>query len=852
MGYLLGLANEVLLDIAEFLDNASDLGALSATSQRFHHIANPVLYSLAAAKYPYLLSWACETGRVNTVKNLLLAGISPNQPAIISAESRHWREEEILQDGKIDLTDHMNVLSEIYDHSNKSSGDWPHGERPDLFDPTVHGNVGFPCGLWNYISQNHAYWFPLHCAAIAGSTEIVKLLVDSGAYIDPPSQFLCHCDPAVYGQRLEIGYYWTPLHTALCCRNEAAANTLLSLGASTKVESFRQESTALHWAARGDCLSTVRLLVEGEGEGKVYIDDVGSDEATPLMWALAGAESIKTMPYLIQHGAELDYSRVDSDIGRPIGILDQAIKRGWYDDASFLVDAGARIDDDPVPALDYCLTVLSELTNPESVELQYIEPALPRDESNHGRCRENKLSHRLGQLGERPPNNLSEAVHYAGMIEFIKKLIHNGANIHGIPNELYPPPLILASMAHSAPIVDLFLEFGEDVDMTFGSMVFPLIAATSRPHPDSKGSYQRLCNTIDSLLRHGADPNYAMESCPTALFGICCLPSTTTADYLGIVRLMVSNGADINRRVSTVKLQAYFRLNYLYDLGLGPFPEVHFTSPLLIAFRRGHYHICRYLLDQGAEVSNEKGDLQFMMRALACTVPEVYKPERMATGPVSMTYHGDEDPSHDINTDPTNCEGKFCWALGLLLELDHSGWLAKDPESLWLSTSVRHFPLTQMFLDSGASDASWVSRDGDTCLHHIGSLGFEKGAVTADCVRRLIAIGANVKAINSAGESVVSVLLSHVFRIDHPQLREADGRVDFGNGDVRRFADLLTALLDNGATASEADVRCFEYLVRPNATSDRDHDVWLNLRGELRDRFVVVDKRLITRESLSH
>ncbi|KAF2193472.1 hypothetical protein K469DRAFT_513758, partial [Zopfia rhizophila CBS 207.26] len=69
---LLGLANELLLCIAEKLESERDINGLTRTNRRFHNLLNTYLYRHNVQRYGGLaLLWAAEHGQETTTRMLL-------------------------------------------------------------------------------------------------------------------------------------------------------------------------------------------------------------------------------------------------------------------------------------------------------------------------------------------------------------------------------------------------------------------------------------------------------------------------------------------------------------------------------------------------------------------------------------------------------------------------------------------------------------------------------------------------------------------------------------------------------------------------------------------------------------
>ncbi|KAI2622419.1 ankyrin repeat-containing domain protein [Hypoxylon sp. NC1633] len=623
MALFLTLPNELLLDIIGQLDDPHDLSSISATSRLLHYVANPFLYAFAAKNRPYLLFWASEFGRVSTAEKLLLAGQDPNIPMIEEDHGRCYAQFKDEANTDLDpITSQRIEEMGNYVWRRWGENDCESPENNGLFFSYHSSGPNYPwtCPL-------PMYWFPIHLAAISGSVDMIKLLVDYGARIQVPSCGLCLCSATsgVYDGENHPSYQdgegiprWSPLHTALCRGKEAAANLLLDLGASPEVELRANMSNALHWAASSGCLSTVKTLLE---KHQVPADINDSVNSTPLMWTLGASRSFEIIECLLQHGASTDLEMDDRDeeeIRQPTA-LSQACANGWYEDAIQLIEAGADIHRVlPVlklSPLDLCLRVLGAdwyRLGGERSGNWYAPWSLVNEFDMIQQCQDDnrrRYISRLWRMGyqlqlwaketsQLPLYEDNGDIYFSGMIQLVKLLILRGANIHGSPAA--PSSVLMrASAAHLVPIVDLLLASGESVDQEDAEGITPLLAAllsTNLPWIDT------LYETVRPLINHGAHPNQKNTFGETVFFRrLCCEPPQKdwhSERNLELVKALVSYGADVNLR-SPVRRR--------HD------GTVVMYSPIQAAFYYKHYDICRYLLEIGAEISSENHDLRIML-----------------------------------------------------------------------------------------------------------------------------------------------------------------------------------------------------------------------------------------------
>ncbi|XXH05401.1 hypothetical protein Hte_011827 [Hypoxylon texense] len=413
------------------------------------------------------------------------------------------------------------------------------------------------------------------------------------------------------------------------------------------------------------------------------------------------------------------------------------------------------------------------------------------------------------------------------MIELIKCLIRRGANIRGSSNTKHSL-LIRAAAARVFPVVDLLLSSGSQADQEDADGLFPLLAAIIGLR-DGYGNalearwklYSKVYDTVECLLKHGANAGKVNACGQTALMALCC-QLENMPDQLEIIKLLVSYGADINlqsKRPPIGDVPGYNPHLYLD------------VSPIQMAFTANMFDICHYFLRQGVESPCKDEELLLMLKYLVKTVHEFPN----ARTPITGRYNSEK--THDLTIDPMECNDMFCASLRVLLEIDRDGWLAKNREALRLSTFIHHFPLTQRFLASGASDASFQTSGFGTCLHCLVS---SRNATTMACAQRLIDIGADVDVVDYWGQSALTALLT----LDCGPDRH--GRVD---ADVGEFVNLMMVLLNNGITQREGDIQHFKDLARKERCCGDEDAFCMRLQRELRAHFSLEDGKIVARNA---
>ncbi|KAI0380276.1 ankyrin repeat-containing domain protein [Hypomontagnella monticulosa] len=823
MACLSSLPNELLIDIFEYSQHIRTLKALSATSKRLHYVANPILYSRAVRKHPYLLTWACEFDRLDVVQKLLAVGMSPNMPAYGNIEPRYMKDH--------DLTDPMKVLDRVYLHQISNKNYYYDDDRhlPDIYDSdsdpqdyssSIERTVRKILSNTFVHEWNGEFWFPLHAASMSGSLEIIKTLINAGARLDVPSQKLCTCSSQGIREIPGQFPYWTPLHTALCCGNEDVANLLLRSGCSMTVElpytrlpTIGNLSTSLHWAARGGNMATMNLLL---GDTKTNIDVPDGGGATPLIWALGTTGGIPTIHYLFSQGANIDAQVTDISRYRPGTALTIACRMGWHQEANLLIDAGANIHIRPPgcpSALEQCLIWFGGCASrTEFSDWEYVEGAGYLYDLYH------KSERRKGKIAlQAPMKSARDASNRAAMLELVWRLIRNGANIRGHPDDEYSL-LTRASRADLLPVVDYLLSSGVDVNPREVE-TSPLLAAVVRfPKVGNDTDHYQ---TIEHLLKHGADPNQMNDDGSTPLTELCNRWRYSGGEQieLRIARLLLSYGADIN-------VEATVRNQRGNIFGYYPF------SPLEIAIQRNKWELSLYLGEQGAKIFIKPEDrsnlhLERIIRSIVHSCPQ---------------HCGEKDEEgslHDFSIDPDQCPAIFCRMMRLL-NLDETllRQLATNSSNLYTAVESLHFPLAEMLLNARAELG--YQNDGISCVDRlIKRVLCSHAPVNTDLIQRLIDSGVDING--GRREEILDILFQYAEPCDY-----------FADGGVERFISLLTVLVKNEARISSYGMEDFKILFsggkkRRNRTKFGSQ-FQRDLSKELKRRFIADDGWIVARE----
>ncbi|KAI1372408.1 ankyrin repeat-containing domain protein [Hypoxylon crocopeplum] len=535
--------------------------------------------------------------QIGIVEKLLAAGENPNIPHRLEME-RPYHDSAATKDLPISPGHRSDVADEDYAetiHQAKASPDDPYlllerlyaspyrlyqgGNEPGFAGESRSGNQYSPEVSDSY-SPAPCYWFPLHSAAKAGCGDIIQLLVEHGSYLDLPSSGFCLCphdpdldypgDESVFPW--DISYTWTPLHVALCYRNEAAANLFISLGASLGVGLGGPLSAVTHSAAAHGCLRTLQYL----HDNKYPIDMNGKDRngLTPLHYARDRNSSPSTNLWLVTHGAD-----INTALGHDgYTVLHAACINEDFQLAIDYIDMGANIhavwkhlrDGDMGPIHLACR---------RGFELE-IFPDYNREAAS-----ELKLK-----------SLLSEGSPDRGRIELVKKLLELGADVE-VPGGVGNTAINFASASHLIPIMELLVSAGSDICRESSWGGFPLLEAVPQLLPTCKpGNGDLPRDTVAWLLDRGADPNQVSNviGCG-ALTAVCGeARDDDSSDWqTELTELLLKRGADPNIRD-----------------GRG-------DSPLQVAIRYRLYDTARCLVQNGAILPEGSTGLLTMLKEIA-------------------------------------------------------------------------------------------------------------------------------------------------------------------------------------------------------------------------------------------
>jgi len=335
--------------------------------------------------------------------------------------------------------------------------------------------------------------------------------------------------------------------------NRTAVRALLR--AKTDVNTAAPDGmTALHWAALGDDIEMVRLLL-GNGARVSASNRYG---VTPL--SLAALNGSATMiEVLLAAGAD-----PDTVVSRGQTVLMTAARSGHIAAVRALLDRGASVDAQEDLLGETALTWAAAENHADIVSLLLKAKA--------------------------DPNQRSKSVTWP----------KDSFGLEGVPTFLPKggwTPLMYAAREGATEAARTLAEGGADLNAVDAEKTSALIRAITNSHYD----------TAAALIEAGADPNLADNAGMAALYAATDMSSlgevygrpprrvNDSHSAVDIIRLLLEHGADPNARLKTPLLT---RAHTPGDPVLG-----EGATPLMRAAKNGDYRAMDVLLAQGADVT---------------------------------------------------------------------------------------------------------------------------------------------------------------------------------------------------------------------------------------------------------
>ena len=505
-----------------------------------------------------------------------------------------------------------------------------------------------PCSLRPWLSDM-VVLPPLTYAAICGNSELAMLLIKYGAKVNHSDDcgrtalhyavgddghmysYVQHVDVAkrmctLTAEKLllagananakdENGE--SPLYLACRSGKTELVKLFLSHGANPNIGTI--DTNPLHAACRDDHCDSVKLLLEYNAD--VTVSD--STRKTALHRALESgtyysrnSDKIAVMvQLLLSRGANVN--AVSEDGETPLYL---ACSKGYESVAKNLIEFGAKVDGNSGKKLP--LTAACRNKHVSMVQLLLANGANPnaQEEDTHS------LSLPLLIAADDDKSELVELLlKHDAKVEAVDKngntALHRAVD-HYRPeatSSQYSKKVTFSGSAKS--VVDILLENKADVNIVNSSGETPLYKATSRGLLDvvkkmlqmyggnpNKGSLnksplvaaciQQNVELVDTLLKHGADPNLASTSCGRGSKYTLPLFAATDKANSDIITLLLNAGANVNAVNDVGKTVVCYAAESLISCGY--YYSLESTSTKITAIR--------LLLEHGANLNVQMPD----------------------------------------------------------------------------------------------------------------------------------------------------------------------------------------------------------------------------------------------------
>jgi ankyrin repeat protein len=417
---------------------------------------------------------------------------------------------------------------------------------------------------------------PLVNAAFAGHADLIQFLVENGAKVNdpknPPLHWVVKPEAAAallaagadVKQRDETGR--TVLNLSKGCYNPTADTVKLLIEAGADVNAKDPSGSApLHQAItygvqEGETELAKVLVAAGadvdakDGQGNTplslareELNEARNDHFSNPEWTAAKVASAETLIRLLEDAGAKDDGRTP---------LQQAVAAGNLDDVKRLIASGADVD----------------ATGPRQITAAHVA-------SEEGRAEILELLLEAGARIDRPDKDRMYPLHLAANARIANVLIAHGAKVDASAEREGPTPFDAAIRAGKADVVRELLRHGARIraDEHANSLLMATyygrqeVAEILLASDHAKALLKGFEN--GAPLHVAAAGGYLDTACPRYV---------TPEIRLGLARLMVEHGADVNARA---------HVGFLNNM-----------TPLMGAAGSGHVEIVRLLLEEGADV----------------------------------------------------------------------------------------------------------------------------------------------------------------------------------------------------------------------------------------------------------
>lgn len=526
-------------------------------------------------------------------------------------------------------------------------------------------------------------------------------------------------------------------------RGEAeAVKALLQQGADVNAAQG-DGMTALHWAARRGDLETTRMLLYAGGNLRATTRLGGY---TPLLLASQEGHA-RVIATLITAGAD-----AKSATAAGATALMLAAGAGPADAVKTLLDAGADVDATEPVRQQTALMFAAAANRVEAIRLLIaagasvkasttvvdLKPQTNPDEEEFLRAQAQGAAPRPAGANARVEGAPAQTAGRGGR----GGRGAGGPDVAGLTRQFRFAELVSAQ-GGLAPLhfairqgfqaaATVLLDSGADVNHTTGDGTSPLLLAIINGHFD----------LATQLLDKGADPRRASDNGVTPLYAVLNVqwaPKTLypqpraytqqVLSHLDMMRALLDRGVDVNARLKRkVWYSGYnFDLSGVDEIGATPFWRAAYASDV---------DAMRLLVAHGADPN----------------IPTIKPAGRPRTGDA-----GAREGVSDISGLPAVPTGGF--GVPPLHAASGVGYGEGYAANSHRNAPAGWMPAIRYLVEALNADVNAKDHDGNTALHHAAARGDN------EVIKYLVAKGADVKAVNRAGETTVDMANGPVQRI---------------------------------------------------------------------------------------
>lgn len=388
----------------------------------------------------------------------------------------------------------------------------------------------------------------LHWAAQSGHADILDLLLEAGAEVDPTTR---------------IGSY-TPLHIASGQGSSEIVAALLAAGADVNATTTTSLVTALHLAAQTvNGADSVKALLEHGAEPNAR---EGSAEQTPLMFA-AAENRVDSINLLLRAGADPSLSTTVVEVLKEV-FADRQASQFLRDELSDYIGADAAMDAAAVDAVQSAI----------QAQRAFLESGQAYENFNTDDLINLRPDYPGGPDLPRPPyretlvgatGGMTALLHAAreGHVEAAQALLAGGADVNQVSGGDKTSPLLIATLNGQFDVAMVLIEEGADPNLVattdgagplFATLQTQWAPKSNYPQPRAQDLQQtEYMEVVNALLEAGADPNarlnthlwyfeYGLTKIGTDLKGATPFWRAAYAQDLEVMKLLTEYGADPN------------------------------------------------------------------------------------------------------------------------------------------------------------------------------------------------------------------------------------------------------------------------------------------------------------------